>query len=84
MAEAAETEKRKVGWPKGKPRGGTLAPTSQVVRPIAQEDVRLGAAALTEALAEAGEHHRQARYLRHRRENLSAGGDDLATSAAQP
>jgi hypothetical protein len=53
FAEAAATEKRKPGWPKGKPRGSGPAPTTQVVRPIDELDIRLGAQALLEDLAAA-------------------------------
>jgi hypothetical protein len=48
-----ETEKKKRGWPAGRPRGGGPAPTTQIVRPIDQQDIRLGAQALLEDLAAA-------------------------------
>ena len=55
LAEAAETEKRQRGRPSsGEPPKSPAAPSH--VRPIDQEDIRLAAAALIEALcaAEAG------------------------------
>ena len=46
----AETEKRKRGWPAGKPRG-PLSPASQVVKPIDQQDIRDGVAAYDRRMA---------------------------------
>jgi hypothetical protein len=54
LAEAAESEKRgRRGWPAGRPRGSGPAPTTQLVRPIHEQDIRDGAAALVEALSAA-------------------------------
>jgi hypothetical protein len=48
---AEEAEKRKRGWPAGKPRGGPLSPASQVIKPIDQQDIRDGVAAYDRRMA---------------------------------